>query len=109
MLPKEEFQNFDLQLAEDESLTKLREIAKRQSHIIQRHQKLDALERLVFEDFNSSLYASKSTITMSNWRSFFDWYRVRQKVEYIDPRGSINIAWLSLQGNEMSHIIIMLK
>ena len=91
-------ENFDLGLEEDENLMKLQTIAKKQAFAHQRHQKIDAFERLVFEDFNSPLYASKSTISMSNWYSFCDWYTVKRKVEYIDPRGYINISWLFLLG-----------
>ena len=36
-----------------------------------------ALERMVFDDYNSSLYASKSTIVMDDWHLFFDFNTVR--------------------------------
>eukprot|EP00095_Tigriopus_kingsejongensis_P000955 snap_masked-scaffold83_size396513-processed-gene-0.1 protein:Tk00955 transcript:snap_masked-scaffold83_size396513-processed-gene-0.1-mRNA-1 annotation:"cyclic nucleotide-gated cation channel beta-1" len=55
-----------------------------------------ALRRMVYEDFNASLYASKSTIDLS-WGHDWTWSRLRKKLEYIDPRGYINIFWLSLQ------------
>ena len=80
---------------------KLKQIAKKQAFAHQRHQKIDAFERLVFEDFNSQLYASKSTIDMNNWLALCDWYTVRRKLEYIDPRGYINIAWLFLLGRTL--------
>ena len=59
---------------------------------------LDTLERLVFEDFNGSPYASKSTIVMSGWDSFCcQWGLLKRKLDYIDPRGYINISWLFVQ------------
>ena len=36
-----------------------------------------ALERMVFDDYNSSLYASKSTIAMDDWHAYFDFNTVR--------------------------------
>lgn len=63
----------------------------------ERHKKLDALERIVFEDFNSSLYASKSTVVMDGFESYLNFGKVKQKLKFIDPRGYINICWLSLQ------------
>ena len=98
ILPNENKKNFDLGLEEDENLAKLNEIARKQAFAHQKHQKIDAFERLVFEDFNSPLYASKSTITMNNWSSLFDWYMIKQKLEFIDPRGYVNISWLFLLG-----------
>ena len=98
ILPEDDKKKFDLGLEEDENLVKLKKIAKKQAFAHQRHQKIDALERLVFEDFNSPLYASKSTISMKNWHTLCDWYTLKRKFEYIDPRGYINIAWLFLQG-----------
>ncbi len=82
------------------------------------HHNLDTLERLVFEDFNGSPYASKSTIGKQNHNSYWPahctvclhftvvsgWDAVccncsllRRKLEFIDPRGYINIAWLFIQ------------
>ena len=62
------------------------------------HHNLDTLERLVFEDFNGSPYTSKSTIVISGWESIFCNFKlVRRKFEFVDPRGYINIAWLSIQ------------
>ena len=98
ILPNENKKNFDLGLEEDENLAKLNEIARKQAFAHQKHQKIDAFERLVFEDFNSPLYASKSTITMNNWSSLFDWYMIKRKLEFIDPRGYVNISWLFLLG-----------
>ena len=98
MLPNEHKKNFDLGLEEDENLAKLNEIARKQAFAHQKHQKIDAFERLVFEDFNSPLYASKSTITMNNWSSLFDWHMIKRKLEFIDPRGYVNISWLFLLG-----------
>ena len=95
---QENKKKFDLGLEEDENLVKLKQIAKKQAFAHERHQKIDALEHLVFEDFNSSLYASKSTISMNNWSALCDWYTIKRKFEYIDPRGYINIAWLFLLG-----------
>ena len=83
---------------EDENLAKLNEIARKQAFAHQKHQKIDAFERLVFEDFNSPLYASKSTISMNNWSSLCDCYMIKRKLEYIDPRGYVNISWLFLLG-----------
>ena len=98
ILPNDNKKKFDLGLAEDENLVKLKQIAKKQAFAHQRHQKIDAFERIVFEDFNSPLYASKSTISMSTWRSLCDWDLIKRKLEYIDPRGYINISWLFLLG-----------
>ena len=92
-------------LAEDENLVKLKQIAKKQAFAHQRHQKIDAFERLVFEDFNSPLYASKSTISMNTWSSICDWNTIKRKIEYIDPRGYINISWLFLLGK----LLLMLR
>ena len=62
------------------------------------HHNLDTLERLVFEDFNGSPYTSKSTIVISGWESICCNFKlVRRKFEFVDPRGYINIAWLSIQ------------
>ena len=62
------------------------------------HHNLDTLERLVFEDFNGSPYASKSTIVISGWETVFcNCGLLRRKFEFIDPRGYINIAWLFVQ------------
>jgi hypothetical protein len=36
-----------------------------------------ALERMVFDDYNSSLYASKSTIVMDDWHAYFDFNIVK--------------------------------
>ena len=59
---------------------------------------LDTLERMVFEDFNGSPYASKSTIVMSGWDSICcQWSLLKRKLDYIDPRGYINISWLFIQ------------
>ena len=59
---------------------------------------LDTLERLVFEDFNGSPYASKSTIVMSGWDSLCcQWSLIKRKLDFIDPRGYINISWLFVQ------------
>ena len=102
---------FDLGLEEDENLKKLNEIARKQAFAHQKHQKIDAFERLVFEDFNSPLYASKSTINMNNWSSFCDWYVIKRKLEYIDPRGYVNISWLFILGmkTNKSTLYISLK
>ena len=96
--PEGNRKKFDLGLEEDENLLKLRQITKKQAFAHQRHQKIDAFERLVFEDFNSPLYASKSTISMNNWSSLCNWQVLKQKFEYIDPRGYINMSWLFLLG-----------
>ena len=97
---------FDLGLEEDENLKKLNEIARKQAFAHQKHQKIDAFERLVFEDFNSPLYASKSTINMNNWSSFCDWYVIKRKLEYIDPRGYVNISWLFILGMKTNKSIL---
>ena len=52
VIPEENRKKFDLGLEEDENLLKLRQITKKQAFAHQRHQKIDAFERLVFEDFN---------------------------------------------------------
>jgi hypothetical protein len=70
------------------------------------HHNLDTLERLVFEDFNGSLYASKSTIVMSGCDGC-DWSLLRRKLEFIDPRGYINIAWLFVQVRAAAATTIM--
>ena len=41
-------------------------------------------------------YASKSTINMSGWDSFFNWHNMKHKLEFVDPRGYVNISWLLL-------------
>ena len=65
------------------------------------HHNLDTLERMVFEDFNGSPYASKSTIVISAWDSICcNCKLVRRKLEYVDPRGYINITWLFVQVRE---------
>ena len=51
---------------------------------------------MVFEDFNAALYASKSTIDFS-WDEKWTFQKLRKKLEYIDPRGYVNILWLALQ------------
>ena len=98
ILPNENKKKFDLGLVEDENLAKLNEIARKQAFAHQKHQKIDAFERLVFEDFNSPLYASKSTISMNDWNSICDCYTIQRKLEYIDPRGYVNMSWLFLLG-----------
>ncbi|XP_059083326.1 uncharacterized protein LOC131880663 [Tigriopus californicus] len=55
-----------------------------------------ALQRMVYEDFNASLYASKSTVDFG-WYDEWSWHKLGKKVEFIDPRGYINIFWLALQ------------
>ena len=71
------------------------------------HHNLDTLERLVFEDFNGSPYTSKSTIVISGWESIFCNFKlVRRKFEFVDPRGYINIAWLSIQVKKIYSISI---
>ena len=59
----------------------------------------DAMEKMVFEDFNSPMYTSKSTINFDTWGSLLNIHKIIGKVEYIDPRGYINIAWLFLQSS----------
>ena len=51
---------------------------------------------MVFEDFNAALYASKSTIDFS-WDEKWTFAKLRKKLEFIDPRGYVNILWLALQ------------
>ena len=71
------------------------------------HHNLDTLERLVFEDFNGSPYTSKSTIVISGWESICCNFKlVRRKFEFVDPRGYINIAWLSIQVKQIYSISI---
>ena len=66
---------------------------------------LDTLERLVFEDFNGSLYASKSTIVISAWDSICcNCSLIRRKFRFIDPRGYINITWLFIQVSLMKSL-----
>ena len=71
------------------------------------HHNLDTLERLVFEDFNGSPYTSKSTIVINGWESICCNFKlVRRKFEFVDPRGYINIAWLSIQVKQIYSISI---
>ena len=42
-----------------------------------------ALERIVFDDYNSSLYASKSTRVMDDWHAFCDFNIVRLIVKIL--------------------------
>ena len=71
------------------------------------HHNLDTLERLVFEDFNGSPYTSKSTIVINGWESICCNFKlVRRKFEFVDPRGYINIAWLSIQVKQIYFISI---
>jgi hypothetical protein len=48
-----------------------------------------ALERMVFDDYNSSLYASKSTIVMDDWHHFFDFRIVRFDVGFARIRARV--------------------
>lgn len=44
------------------------------------------------------MYASKSTIDLRRGvNGFPDWRAVKSKLDYIDPRGYINIVWLAIQ------------
>jgi hypothetical protein len=50
--------------------------------------------KIILDDFNDSLYASKSTLA-ADFGNAGAWKRCLKKIEYIDPRGYINIGKFS--------------
>ncbi len=47
--------------------------------------------KIVLDDFNDSLYASKSSLA-ADLENASPWTRCLKQFEYIDPRGYINIS-----------------
>ena len=58
-----------------------------------------ALQKMVFEDFDAAVYASKTSIDVKAGDNPCEIIgNVWRYLEFVDPRGYLNITWLSLQG-----------